>query len=246
MALPLQRIYQDNPGALPAQYTLPPNLDMEFGSSRARINGAGAASSFIVVLELLASDGRIMVQSRIDQEFAVGDTGALTWAPFLRRRTTQQGTVDGAGLWQAVANPATIPDGFINPVPLVWDTVVFDSGGYFSVANPTRLTAPSDGIYLGRAQMGYNVTVAVSVSLEIVTNGTFGAAPHWKGEIQFSETGQYHAVPNLAAIFPAQAGDYFEVYCLQKSGAARAIDPTASWFELIRLGDSPVGTQYGL
>lgn len=249
MATPTQKIYADAAAAMPASYVVPPNLDMDFASVRAKVNGAGASGSFIVVLELLTQDGRIMAQSRIDQEFAVGDTGALTWAPFLRRNIqspTPQGEIVGGGLWQSVANPATIPDGFINPVALIWDTVVFDSGGFYAAGNPSRLTAPSTGIYLTRGQMGYAVTAAGSFSLEVVINGSFGAAPHWKAEQQWSETGIYHSVGNIAAITPLQVGDYLELYALQKTGAARAYDPTASWFELIRLGDSPAGTQYGL
>ena len=82
----VQPIYSDNPGALPATFILPPGLDLEVSSIRARVNGAAAAATFIVVCETLTSDGRIMAQSRIDQEFAVGDTVAATWAPFLRRQ----------------------------------------------------------------------------------------------------------------------------------------------------------------
>lgn len=83
----VQPIYTDNPGALPAEFTLPPGLDLEVSSIRARVNGAAAGASFIVVCETLTNDGRIMAQARIDQEFAAADTGALTWAPFLRRQT---------------------------------------------------------------------------------------------------------------------------------------------------------------
>jgi hypothetical protein len=240
-------VYTDQPGALPAEYVIPDTLDLDLSSVVARYDGAGAGAAFLAVLSLYSSDNRLVARARCDQVFSVGDTGVVTFAPFLRRRErAEQGTIDGGGVWQSVANPATIPDGFLNPVALIWDTVVFDSGGYFSAGNPSRLTAPSDGIYAMRGQMGYAVTVAGSFSLEIVINGSFGAAPHWKAEAQWSETGIYHAVGNIAAFAPLQAGDYLELYALQKTGAARAYDPTASWFELIRLGDAPAGTQYGL
>jgi hypothetical protein len=243
-----QLIYTDNPGALSAEYILPATLDLTIQSIVARINGAGAGSSFYPTLSVYSSDDKLMYRVRSDTLFAAGDTGVVTWSPFLRTGITQttQGAINGGGLWQTVANPATIPDGFVNPVALIYDTVVFDSGGYYAAANSSRLTAPTDGIYGMRAQMGYSVTVAGSFSIEIVVNGTFGAAPHWKAESQWSETGNYHAVGNITAFAPLHAGDYIECYALQKTGAARAYDPTASWFELIRLGDAPAGTQYGL
>lgn len=241
-------IYTDNPGGLPAQYVVPGTLELTLQSIVARFDGSGAGASFYPTLSVYTQDGRLVSRVRTDQVFAVGDTGVVTFGPFLRQRlvATAQGTIDGGGLWQTVADPATIPDGFLNPVALIYDTVVFDSGGYYAAANPSRLTAPTDGIYGMRAQMGYDVTVVIACSLEIVVNGTFGAAPHWKAESQWSMTAVYHAVGNVSAYAPLQAGDYIECYALQKSGAARAYDPTASWFELVRIGDAPAGTQYGL
>lgn len=85
MAAPVQLVFSEQSAALPADYTFPPGLDVELASVRARINGAAASGAFIVALEALSQDGKIMAQARIDQELAVGDTGALTWAPFLRR-----------------------------------------------------------------------------------------------------------------------------------------------------------------
>lgn len=76
------RIFREQNATLPDTYTLPPNLDMEFASVRAKINGAAASGAFIVVLEALSDDGQVVAQSRIDQEFAVGDTAAVTFAPF--------------------------------------------------------------------------------------------------------------------------------------------------------------------
>lgn len=82
----VQLIYTDNPGNLPADFTLPPGLDLELSSVIARVNGSGAAATFLPVLEVLSQDGKIIAQSRPDQEFSAGDTGRVTWAPFLRRQ----------------------------------------------------------------------------------------------------------------------------------------------------------------
>lgn len=129
MATPTQRIYSDAAAPLPASYVAPGGLDIEFASVRARINGAGASSSFIVVLELLTNDGRIMTQSRIDQVFAVGDTVSATWAPFLRRAARPRGEILQTYVAQATAADFT------------FDSTVFVASGY--PANPT-LTKLSD------------------------------------------------------------------------------------------------------
>lgn len=82
MPIPVQLIFKDNPGALPATQDLAPGLDMEFAASRLRVNGSGAAAAFVPVLEVLAADGTIIAQARPDTIFAPGDTGVVTYAPF--------------------------------------------------------------------------------------------------------------------------------------------------------------------
>ena len=41
MAEPVQLVYSDNPGDIPATYVLPPGLDLELSSVVARYNGGG-------------------------------------------------------------------------------------------------------------------------------------------------------------------------------------------------------------
>lgn len=78
----VQLIYTDNPGALPAVYPLPSGLDLELASVVARIDGTAAAATFVPVLEVLSQDDKLMARVRPDQEFAAGDTGVVTYAPF--------------------------------------------------------------------------------------------------------------------------------------------------------------------
>lgn len=82
MPIPVALIFRDNPGSLPAQNELAPALDMVFAATRVRINGAVAAAAFVPVFEVLASDGTIIAQARTERVFQVGDTGAVTYAPF--------------------------------------------------------------------------------------------------------------------------------------------------------------------
>lgn len=82
MAQRVQPIFREQSVTLPDSYVLPPGLDLELQSVVARINGAGASGTFIPVLEVLTQDAKLMARVRPDQEFAVGDTGVVTYAPF--------------------------------------------------------------------------------------------------------------------------------------------------------------------
>ena len=78
----VQLIFSENPGALPADYVLPPGLDLVLSSVVARFDGSSASGTFIPTLEVLSSDNRVIARVRTDTEFDVGDTGVVTFAPF--------------------------------------------------------------------------------------------------------------------------------------------------------------------
>jgi hypothetical protein len=86
VAQPTQLVYTENPGGLPAAYVLPPGLDLVVQSIVARIDGTSASGTFVPTLSIYSQSGNLMARVRPDQEFAAGDTGVVTWAPFLRRR----------------------------------------------------------------------------------------------------------------------------------------------------------------
>jgi hypothetical protein len=86
MADPKQLIFQDAEVALPDTYTLPPGLDLSLNSVVAFIDGAGAGGDFRPSLAIYAQSGQLMARVPVDQTFAAGDSGVVTWAPFLRKR----------------------------------------------------------------------------------------------------------------------------------------------------------------
>jgi hypothetical protein len=88
-----QLIFTDNPGELPADYVLPPDLDLEISSVYARINGAAASGSFRPTLSVLSQSGNLIARVPLDETYAVADTGDATWSPFLR--TAQQAAAGG-------------------------------------------------------------------------------------------------------------------------------------------------------
>lgn len=77
-------IFTDNPGSLPATYTIPPGVQIDLSSVYAKIDGSGAAASFLPCLTVLSQDGHVIARVKQDDSYAVGDTGDATWSPFLK------------------------------------------------------------------------------------------------------------------------------------------------------------------
>jgi hypothetical protein len=78
----VQLVYDETTLAVPASYELPAGIDLEYASSVVRVNGAGASAAFIVVLDVLSQDGKLIGSSKTAQRFQVGDTGVVSFAPF--------------------------------------------------------------------------------------------------------------------------------------------------------------------
>lgn len=85
-ALRTSPIYTDNPGSLPAEYVIPGTLELTLQSIVARFNGAAAAATFIPTCSIYTQDGRLVSRVRTSQLFAVGDTGVVSFGPFLNRK----------------------------------------------------------------------------------------------------------------------------------------------------------------
>ena len=84
MPIPVLPNFISNPGALPATYRLPDSLDLIIESVTADINGAAASGAFILCLSVYSQDDRRIGRVKIGTEFATGDTGVVTFAPFLK------------------------------------------------------------------------------------------------------------------------------------------------------------------
>lgn len=105
MADPKQLIFQENEVPLPDTYLLPAGLDLAINSVVAFIDGGSAAGDFRPTLAIFAQSGQLMARIPCDQTFAAGDSGVVTWAPFLRKRATG----GGAQTWNASAARAELP-----------------------------------------------------------------------------------------------------------------------------------------
>lgn len=126
----VQPIFRENAGALPAEYVLPAGLDLVLSSVVARFDGAGAAATFVPVLEVLTQDAKLIARVRPDQTFAVGDTGVVTFAPFLRRQAAAAAAATKLPGFHGHKNStlilATGGDGRLN-----WDEWTIDGGTTF-------------------------------------------------------------------------------------------------------------------
>jgi len=159
----VQLIFSEMPGEIPASYQLPAGLDLVLSSVVARFNGAAAAATFIPVLEVLSQDGRLIARVRPDQEFAVGDTGVVTYAPFLRRQAN--GGAGGAGgeyaYFTRTVNRTLTSGSAPNPF--------FDNSTNFS-SDSTVITANTDAIFGGTFELlATGVYVAVTAGLFTTT-----------------------------------------------------------------------------
>lgn len=76
-------IYADNPGPIPATYMLAPSEAIQVNSVSATFNGAGAASAFLACLSVYSQDDKLVGRFFPSVTFAIGDSGEVTYGPFL-------------------------------------------------------------------------------------------------------------------------------------------------------------------
>jgi hypothetical protein len=76
--------FTDNPGDLPAQYVVPPSMDLQLQSVVARFNGSGAGAAFWPCLSVFTSDDHLVGRFRPSTQMEAGDSGVVTYAPFLK------------------------------------------------------------------------------------------------------------------------------------------------------------------
>lgn len=214
MADRAQLVYTDVPGSLPADYVVPPNLDLDLTSVFAKVNGSAASAAFLPCLTLLSQDGKVIARVRQDDNYGVGDTGDCTWAPFLRPRPiTSLVAVVGAQVERDQSTPQSAPSSVSYDTTISWTTEVFDSAGIFDAGTPTRFTATAAGIWLISASAGFVGNSTGDRAASIFHNGTTqiqqveGRAPSgffWAGSMTVTQA--------------MAAGDYVDLRVAQNSG----------------------------
>jgi len=199
----VQPIFRENPGSLPAEYVLPAGLELVLSSVVARFNGAAAAATFVPVLEVLTQDAKLIARIRPDQEFAVGDTGVVTFAPFLRRDTG-----GGLGHPRAVVTRVTTQSiASATFVPIQFTTAVVNEQAIWAAGNPNRLTAPVSGMYFSACWLSWVGSLVGNVGLHLRSfNGDFISQQFWQAA---SGTAQTKLTSSTGAI-AMNGGDWIE------------------------------------
>lgn len=96
MSFQPQVTFDEGGGATPHEITLAPGQNIRVYSIRALWDGAGAGGSFLAVCTLKAQDGTVLARTRPEQQFAAGDSGDVTYAPFLHSNPAAAPVVPGS------------------------------------------------------------------------------------------------------------------------------------------------------
>lgn len=233
MPVPPQLIYADNPGSVPASYQLPPGLDLILQSVVARIDGTSAASTFVVCLSIYSQDGKLIGRFRPSQTFAVGDTGVVTFAPFLKGDQPQ----DSPSVRVTRTSDISVADGFTYLGPVDFQAADFDTDSMWSAStNPSRLTVRTPGIYMVFALLQYDATFQGDVGVRIRRTRAAGGVASWDFTVR-----QFQFAPSTEAfvIEKMLTGDYFECMYVQKSGATQTLQGAGCFFAAARVGGLP-------
>lgn len=86
MSFTPQLTFDDGGGACPHRVPLAPAQNIRPYSITARWDGSGAGGAFLPCLAIYSQDGKLLSRTRPEQEFAAGDSGVVTYAPFLNTR----------------------------------------------------------------------------------------------------------------------------------------------------------------
>jgi hypothetical protein len=151
--VPAQTIYSDNPGPIPATYSVPGDMELRLASIVARFNGASAAAAFLPCLAVYTQDDRLIGRFHPNEELAVGDTAVVTFAPFLKAAAAAaNGAVEFAySRIFRTANLTVATGSTVNPLfPFVVGIVASDSDSTVLDASTADgwIEVKTTGVYL--------------------------------------------------------------------------------------------------
>lgn len=217
VARPVQLVYTDNPGSLPASYTLPSGFDLEIQSVVVRVDGTSAAGQFVPCLAVYSQDGRLMARVRPERTFQVGDTGVVTFAPFLKAPRVSQTLigcrVENLGGQTVSTSTNTTRD---------FNTEIFDTDSMVDLAaDNSKVTFNTEGIYLIISAVNFAAN-ATGRRISIITiNGTYGAGTGTNIGAQsapaLTEAGA-RTNAQAVVVYEFSVGDYITAGCFQSSG----------------------------
>jgi hypothetical protein len=219
--------------AAPKQYKVTGSQDIVIRSVTASFDGTGAASSFVPVVQIIDPSGFVAGTYPLGSTLTAGASADVSWFPSVG------GTTSGIPLSammmarvNAVGNQ-TIVEG--DPGTIVtWGEASIDTGSptaFWTVAHPTRLTAPVAGVYLLITNLNW-------ATFPNIADIYYGCYLYKNGADIFTEQFTYEF--NGPAIDPSapsdtfgsgshqiwqlSAGDYFEILAYNHNGNLTAVD----------------------
>jgi hypothetical protein len=153
------------------------------------------------------------------------------------------GIGNGAGA-AAVAISAQLEDGGPQTITNTTDTAVpfpsgdpnpvSDTGGFYSGASNTRLTAPTSSVYVGKATVHWFGSTGNQRMMKICKNGSCSGASllcQVSRDAPAASNDPWQSCPFTA---PLSAGDYIEVKMWQDTGTNQGVGP--SYMSISRIG----------
>lgn len=148
--------------------------------------------------------------------------------------TPASSTFSGASVYKASTNTLNLAATLISH-----DTEVFDTDGYWSAVNPSRLIAPTDGYYLITAAISFSsASTAGSRRIDIRKNaGGVFASGTGLGAVNVRAADNGATLIQLTRTVSLTAGEYVEMWVTQTSGGSlSALGAEGTPFQISRLG----------
>lgn len=114
-------------GNAPGSITLPDGTDIDLRCVNATFDGTGAGGSFLACLSIFAASGQLIGRFFPSQTFAIGDSGEVTYAPFLEQAAGSSPPPASSSFQSGLANDgAILGTGTVNNTTLT--TISFADG----------------------------------------------------------------------------------------------------------------------
>lgn len=248
MAAPVQLIFNENPDEFPAPYQLPPGLQMQLSSVVGRFDGSGAAGDFKPALALYAQNGNLIARVAISQTFSPGDSGVVTWAPFLRKQAASTPPPPSTGYqWARRQQLSAAADQVISTgteTNVALNTFNTSDAGTFAahdLGTEDGISVLVDGLYSYHGRLFWDDWPN---DHEVTLNGVDPDA--WAGYSHHASAPTNTLVAAFGGMVRLAAGQdlYLSVY--HEFGSNRSLERLGgNYFELCFLGDIDLGTRDG-
>lgn len=237
-------IYNDRPGAIPANYRFPPGLDARLSSVSAVFDGTGASGDFLACLSVYSQDNKLVGRFFPGSPVAAGDVAEVTFAPFLRQ--AQASAAPAAMPWAfmqrdadvAVADGATVLiDTYETTGGNPGSAFSFDAAGGKILINETgQYLASGATRWISSGTSGVPVPSAIRLDWNFDTGYTTSdAVNEYTYDLALAVLVSGVSSPLIITVLVGTPSDYVEMKVKQTSGASRSI--TRSFLSITKLSD---------